>query len=323
MRSVLFSLALWSIGLASLCGAAGAQHQHTGSAPSAAPKIDKAAVTKYLRYAEGFTPQVQVAIDDPKPSPFPGFYELRVRLTANKNEAIRTYYITQDGRQIVTGPVFDLSKSPFIANLQALKPDGAPSFGPENAAVQIYIFSDFECPYCREEAKVLRQDIEKEHANDVRVIFKNFPLSSIHPWARPAAVAGSCVAEQNGGAFWAYHDWIYAHQSEINPTNVRDKVLEFAKGQPIDSQKLTACMDSNATAPQVDKTIEEGRLLGIVQTPTLFVNGRTVAGALSADQMNLLIQIELQHHQQEKQQQASVQSSEKCCALTIPAVGKP
>ena len=321
MRFVLFSLALWSMGLAAMCGTAAAQRQHTGSAASAAPKIDKESVTKYLRYAEGFTPQVQVAIDDPKPSPFPGFYELRVHLTANKNEAIRTYYVTQDGRQIVTGPVFDLSKSPFIANLQALNPEGAPSFGPENAAVQIYVFSDFECPYCREEAKVLRQGIEKEHANDVRVIFKNFPLSSIHPWARAAAIAGSCVADQNGGAFWAYHDWIYGHQAEINPTNVRDKVLEFAKGQSVNSQKLTACMDSNATAPQVDKTIEEGRLLGIVQTPTLFVNGRTVAGALSADQMNLLIQIELQHR---LQQRATVnRASEKCCELTIPAVGKP
>lgn len=316
MRSVLFSLAVW-MGLAGM-GAAAAPRQHTGSTP---PKIDKAAVTKYLRYAEGFTPQVQVTIDDPKPSPFPGFYELKVHLTANKNEAIRTYYITQDGRQVVTGPVFDLSQSPFVANLKTLKPEGAPSFGPENAAIQIYIFSDFECPYCREEAKVLRQDIEKTHANDVRVIFKNFPLSSIHPWARTAAIAGACVANQNNGAFWAYHDWIYEHQKEINPANVRDKILEFAKGQPIDSQKLTTCIDSSATAPQVDKTIEEGRLLGIVQTPTLFVNGRTVAGALSADQMNLLIQIELQHRQQ---QQASAQSaSEKCCELTIPSVGKP
>lgn len=321
MRFVLFSLALWSMGLAAMCSTAAAQRQHTGSATSAAPKIDKESITKYLQYAEGFTPQVQVAIDDPKPSPFPGFYELRVHLTANKNEAIRTYYMTQDGRQIVTGPVFDLSKSPFIANLQALKPEGAPSFGPEKAAVQIYVFSDFECPYCREEAKVLRQGIEKKHANDVRVIFKNFPLSSIHPWARAAAIAGACVAAQNGGAFWAYHDWIYERQAEINPTNVRDKVLEFAKGQALNSQKLTACMDSNATAPQVDKTIEEGRLLGIVQTPTLFVNGRTVAGALSADQMNLLIQIELQHR---LQQQATVnRASEKCCELTIPAVGKP
>lgn len=323
MRSVLFSLALWSIGLAVICNAAAAQ-QHSKSTAGAIPKIDKAAITKYLRYAEGFTPQVQVAIDDPKPSPFPGFYELRVHLAANKNEAIRTYYLTQDGRQIVTGPVFDLNKSPFVANLQALKPEGAPSFGPENAAVQIYVFSDFECPYCREEAKVLRQDIAKEHAKDVRVIFKNFPLSSIHPWARAAAVAGSCIAEQNGGAFWAYHDWAYAHQSEINAANVRDKVLEFAKSQPVNSQKLTACIDSNATASQVDKAIEEGRLLGIVQTPTLFVNGRTVAGALSADQMNLLIRIELEHRQQEQQQQASAQNAnEKCCELTIPAVGKP
>jgi len=323
MRSVLFSLALWSIGLATMCTTAAAQVRHTGSTASAAPKIDKPALTKYLRYAEGFTPQVQVTLDDPKPSPFPGFFELRVHLAANKNEAVRTYYLTQDGQQIVTGPVFDLNKSPFIANLQELKPGGAPSFGPESAPVQIYIFSDFECPYCREEAKVLRQGIEKQHANDVRVIFKNFPLSSIHPWARTAAIAGACIAAQNGGAFWAYHDRIYEHQSEINPSNVREKVLEFAKSQPIDSQKLPACVDSSATASQVDKTIEEGRLLGIVQTPTLFVNGRMVAGALSAEQMNLLIQMELQHRQQ-RQEQASVQKdSKKCCELTIPAVGKP
>jgi protein-disulfide isomerase len=322
MRSVLFSLALWSIGLATMCTATASQVRHTESAANV-PKIDKAALTKYLRYAEGFTPQVEVTIDDPKSSPFPGLYELRVHLTANKNEAVRTYYLTQDGQQIVTGPIFDLNKSPFIANLQELKVEGAPSFGPENAPVQIYIYSDFECPYCREEAKVLRQGIEKQHASDVRVIFKNFPLSSIHPWARTAAIAGTCVATQKGVVFWAYHDWIYEHQSEINPTNVREKILEFAKSQPIDSQKLTACLDSSATASQVDKTIEEGRLLGIVQTPTLFVNGRTVAGALSATQMNLLIQIELQHHQQQREQASVQKDSKKCCELTIPAVGKP
>src|SRR5690348_5160050 len=181
----------------------------------APPKIDKPALMKYLRYAEGFTPTVEMSLDDPKPSAFPGFYELTLHLKAGKNEAVRNYYLTQDGERLISGSVFDLKKSPFTANLRQFKPEGAPATGPDNAPVQIYLFSDFECPYCREEAKVLRQGIAKNHAREVRLIFKDFPLDAIHPWARTAAQAGHCVANQNTNAFWAFHYWIYDHQTEI------------------------------------------------------------------------------------------------------------
>ena len=288
------------------------------AAPRTPPKIDKPALIKYLRYAEGFTPTVEVVLDDPKPSAFPGFYQLTVHLKAGKNTAVRNYYLTEDGDRLISGTVFDLKKSPFTTNLQQLKQEGAPATGPENAPVQIYVFSDFECPYCREEAKVLRQGIEKAHANDVRLIFKDFPLDPIHPWARTAAQAGHCVANQDANAFWAFHDWIYEHQTEIKPDNVKDKVLEFAKTQKLNADKISTCLAEPGTADYVNKTVAEGRQLGIQQTPTLFVNGRMLAGALSADQMNLLIQMELDH----KVQQTASAAQQKCCEVAIPHLGK-
>lgn len=288
------------------------------AAPHAPPKIDKPALIKYLRYAEGFTPTVEVELDDPKPSAFPSLYLLTVHLKAGKNKAVRNYYLTEDGERLISGSVFDLRKSPFTANLQKLKQEGAPAAGPGDAPVQIYVFSDFECPYCREEAKVLRQGIEKNHSKDVRLIFKDFPLDPIHPWARTAAQAGHCIASQNANAFWTYHDWIYEHQPEIKTENVKDKVLEFAKTQKLDEGKISTCLADPGTDAYVEKTVAEGRQLGIQQTPTLFVNGRMLAGALSADQINLLIQMELEH----RVQQTASAVQQKCCEVAIPHLGR-
>jgi protein-disulfide isomerase len=309
-------LALCAVALAISALSLTAQIASPGKA--APPTIDKKSLGDYLRYAEGFTPSVNITIDDPQSTIFSGFYKVLVRLEAGKNEAVRTYYLTQDGQRLVAAPLFDLHKSPFITNLDSLKEEGAPAFGPVNAPVDIYVFSDFECPYCQEEAKVLRQGIDKEHASQVRIIFKNFPLESIHPWARVAAIAGVCIARQGTDKFWSFHDWIYQHQSDVNPGNVHDKVLEFAKAQSIDPQQLSSCMDSSSAAAEVNKTIAEGRNLGLVQTPTLFVNGRMVAGALPASQINLLIQIEVDHRQK---QAASVEKADtSCCGTPIPTL---
>ena len=100
-----------------------------GATPAKAPNIDKQFVAQYLRYAEAYTPQVQISVDDPKPSEFPGFYELQVHLRMNRNEAIRSYYVSEDGKQVVSGKIFELQKSPFADALSKLKPEGAPATG--------------------------------------------------------------------------------------------------------------------------------------------------------------------------------------------------
>ena len=103
--------------------------------------------------------------------------------------------------------------------------------------MKLVIFSDFECPYCREFAKTVRDNIPKQYPKDVRVVFEDFPLDSIHPWARAAAEDSHCVGSQSVDAFWAYHDWIFAHATEIKADNLRDKVLAWAKDQKLDTAK--------------------------------------------------------------------------------------
>src|SRR5437868_4143930 len=83
-----------------------------------------------------------------------------------------------------------------------------------------YKFGDLECPDCRMEAPVLRKNVTETFGDKVRVFFKDFPLESIHPWARAAAIDGRCVYHQNAQTFWKFYDWIYDNQQEIEPDNL-------------------------------------------------------------------------------------------------------
>jgi protein-disulfide isomerase len=260
---------------------------------SAGPAIDKAKLEAYLRYAEGFMANVHFAIDEPVPSPFPNFYRIGVHLSTDAGARLdRVYYMTADGRQIVNGTIWDLNKSPFEDTLDHL-PDNGYAFGPADAKVKLVIFSDFQCPYCREFARTVRENIPKNYPADVRVIFEDFPLDAIHPWARAAAEASHCVGAQSVDSFWAYHDWIFARAPEIKPDNLRDKVLAWAKEQKLDTDKLTACMDSHAQADAVKTAENAGKALQVVQTPTAFMNGRPVPGAMKWDSLDSVIKLEL------------------------------
>src|SRR3954467_4158343 len=137
-----------------------------------APKINKEKFEIYVRYAEGFTSDVKISIDDPAPSPFKAYYRVLVHLTAGEHKLDRLYYVTSDGEQFMTGSIWRLNESPFLDTLEHLPTDG-PSFGPPNARVTVVVFSDFECPYCRELAKTLRDNVPQKYPNDVRVIFKD------------------------------------------------------------------------------------------------------------------------------------------------------
>jgi protein-disulfide isomerase len=148
-----------------------------------------------------------------------------------------------------------------------------PSFGPPDAPVTIVEFGDFECPSCRAEAPLLRELIPDLFPNKVRIVFKDYPLESIHPWARAASIAGRCVFRQNPQAFWKYYDWDYENQDDITVENLRSKVLAWAARNGIDSAGLESCIDTKATDAEVSRNISEGKEAGVRGTPTLFVNG--------------------------------------------------
>lgn len=279
-------------------------------------KLDKQKLQAYLRYAEGFTDKVQIALDDPAPSTMPGYYRILTHLTMGAQKAERVYYVTPDGKHVIAGSVWEFDKSPFAETLAHL-PTNGPSFGPADAKVTIVVFSDFECPYCREFAKTVRDNIPKKYPNDVRVIFEDFPIDAIHKWARAAAEAAHCLEQQKPEAFWAFHDWIFEHQQEVNGSNVNQKALDVAKGQNLDLAKAGSCMNAHAAAQIVERNVTAGRILQVQQTPTIFVNGRSIPGAVSWSTLDTVIQMELN-----RPKDIPGPNSGNCCSVTVPTVVK-
>jgi protein-disulfide isomerase len=285
-------------------------------AEPAPPKIDKAKWETFLRYAEGYAPAVKFDIGDPTPSPIPGYFQLVVHLSNGESKLDRNYYLAADGNSIVNGTLWDLRQAPFAENLKKLPADGY-SFGPADAPVSIVLFSDFQCPYCSELAKTIRTELPKKYGDKVRVIFKDFPLSTRHPWARAAAESSHCLGDQKTAAFWAFHDWIFDHQAEVNAGNLREKTLMIAKQQSLDEAKVASCLDDHSTAAEIDKSIELARVLQVQQTPTFFVNGRTETGALPWDRLSALIDFELN-----RPKVFAPPAAGKCCEVVIPKVGQ-
>src|SRR3984957_8139151 len=213
-----------------------------------ASTLDKPHMEAYVRHLLAVIPEEQVKVDHPNPSGPPDIQQVDVHFNYQGRSQDETFYITKDGQHIIRGVVYNLGKNPFQEDLDKLKPAGAPSFGPASAPVTAIEFGDFECPNCREEAKTLRENVPAQFATQVRVVFKDFPLEQIHPWAKAAAIAGRCVFHQSPTAFWKYHDWIYDRQAEINAENLKTRVMDFAKtAQDIDGLQLGRCIDTKAT----------------------------------------------------------------------------
>ena len=283
-----------------LLGAALAIAQITSAQIKSAPTksaFDKTVLEAYLRHVELYRGAVTFTIDDPKPSrSLPGFSEVVVHVGYEGGSKEDVYYVSQNGQTIVRGDVYNINRSPFQNNLDKLNISGAPSFGPANAPVTIVEFGDLECPDCKMEAPLLRQLVPETFAGKVRVFFKDFPLESIHPWARAAAIAGRCVYQQDQAAFWKFYDWSYANQQDLDAANLNAKLLAWAGQNKLDGVRLGRCIDTKATEGEVNRSIAEGRALGVRGTPTLFINGRKIGG-LQWQDLQLVINLELQYQE--------------------------
>jgi protein-disulfide isomerase len=310
--------AVFAFLLLSLLTALPAQEK-SKSTPSST--LDKVHMEAYVRHLLAVIPEVQVKIDDPKPSGTPDLQEVDAHFTYQGHSQDETFYITKDGQHIIRGVVYNLGQNPFQEDLDKLKTSGAPSFGPANAPITAIEFGDFECPNCKEEAKTLRDNVPSQFPTQVHVFFKDFPLEQIHPWAKAASIAGRCIYHQSPSAFWKYHDWIYDHQSEITTDNLKTQVTDFAKtAQDLDGLQLGHCIDTKATEAEVDASIAEGRALHVDATPTLFLNGRRLIGNYPWQNIDQIINGELSY-QKTAQNTASKaeKADDKCCEVKIPS----
>jgi protein-disulfide isomerase len=257
-------------------------------------------IEAYLRNLYAFGPDVHLVVAQPKESEVSGLLETTVDLKIGENTEKAKFYVSKDGKYLFRGEVSNLLKDPLAENRALLDIKDAPAIGDPNAIVTLVEFSDFECPVCRGLHDVVRGLLP--NYPQVRVVFKDYPIESLHPWARTAAIAGRCAYSQNPGAFWKMYDAIYDNQDVISPENAWNKMSDFAAQTGLDPNTFRACMSGPEAGAAVDASRANAQKLDVSSTPTVFVNGRRLIGA-DPHTLEQYIQYEIARHNGAKAEQ--------------------
>lgn len=256
--------------------------------PAAAPdapaakkpfRVDRAALADHLRETYNIPAAVDVAFSTPVESGVPSFLKMEVTFSKGENSQQDVLYISEDGRHYMLGGFKDLKSNPDQERLAKVDLRGSPVRGPKGAPVTIIQYTDFECPFCQRGFELMRDKVLKDYPGKVRWVYKSLPLTSIHPWAEPAAVAAECVKDQGLERFWKVHDALFERQREITPDNFDEKAEFLAKEAGADTKAFAACYEAKRTLGTVNRDAKEADGMGISGTPAFLVNGHLVPGA--------------------------------------------
>ncbi|MEO8593789.1 MAG: thioredoxin domain-containing protein [Candidatus Solibacter sp.] len=162
---------------------------------------------------------------------------------------------------------------------------GAPSIGPASAKVTLVEFSDFQCPYCSKAVLQIAATL-KAYPNDVRLIFKQYPLDS-HPQATISAQASLAAHAQ--GKFWPLHDLMFANRTKLS----RENIMRWAKDIDLDLTRFMNDMESAETKKTVSRDQADGDKAGVEGTPTVFINGQRYNGDLAPEAIKSVIDAEI------------------------------
>jgi protein-disulfide isomerase len=165
---------------------------------------------------------------------------------------------------------------------------GDPAIGPADAPVTIVEFSDFQCPYCKTFRDQTLNALLEEYGDQVRFVFRDFPLNQIHPYAQKAAEAAECANEQ--GKYWEMHDLLFANSPNLGV----DALKGFAEQLGLDTEQFNECLDSGRYADEVTADLQEGMSYGVSGTPTFFINGVRLVGAQPLANFQAIIDQELE-----------------------------
>ncbi len=257
--------------------------------------LDAAAARQGITREELLAKALEGKATEPTPEQITQFYETnKARINAPLEKImpqIQQYLKKDMYNKVKAEYVAQLKKEFAVANLlQPLRLDvnlgGRPAIGPESAPVTLVEFSDFQCPYCSTMAANLHKIIEK-YGKQVRLVFRNFPLTQIHANAQRAAEAGYCAAEN--GRFWEMHDLMFKSQDKLSEADLKAK----ASSLTLDEKTFSDCLTSGRHAAKVKEDLTEGLRLGVSGTPALFINGRPMPGSQSIEDISKMIDEEL------------------------------
>jgi protein-disulfide isomerase len=236
---------------------------------------------------------IRVSAGQRGPSEVPGYDKIPVTLSTNGRASTHDFLISKDDKTIIEWEKLDISQD--VMDAMALA--GRPQRGNKDAKVTIVNYDDFECPFCSRMHQTLFPDLMKAYGNEVKIIYKDFPLVEIHPWAMHAAVDANCLAAENNDAYWEFADYAHAHQKEISgekrdikeESQRLDQIAADIGGKhKVDLRHLDACLKKQDETA-VRASLAEGSKLGIDAAPTIFVNGERISGAVPDSKLREII----------------------------------
>jgi protein-disulfide isomerase len=260
----------------------------TSTSAGANPELDRR-IELQIRSEFELPNDVNLSIGARKPSQFSGYQTLPVTLAHGSKTQEIDLLISDDNSKLVHLVSMDLTKTPG----DTIKLDGRPIRGNPNAKVTVINFDDLECPFCARMHQELFPATMAHYGDKVRFIYKDDPLSELHPWAIHASVDANCLAAQNGTVYWNFVDYVHSHGEEVTGPDrnlqksyaALDRIArqEATLGK-LDEAQVNACL-AKQDETQVLASSKEAEALGLEGTPELFVNGERVNGAVPEDQL--------------------------------------
>lgn len=263
-----------------------------GCSAQSVPSDQAQRIERQVRSYYSVPASVKVTLGKLQPSEFPNYNALTINIAGNGKERNYDFLLSKDGKTLLRMTRFDLGKDPYTEIMSKINLAGRPVRGNKDAKVVVVNFDDFECPFCSRMHQELFPGLLKEYGDRVQFVYKDFPIPEIHPWAMHAAVDANCLAAQNSDAYWDFADYIHSNQHEVSGAGQRDAqfaALDRIAGDQgdkhnIDKAKLQACMKAQ-NEDQIRAEIREGESLNVSATPTLFINGEEVDGALPPNEI--------------------------------------
>jgi len=272
-----------------------------GCAQSNAPTISPDVAEHIQRQVRAFyniPSDVEIKLGTPSASEFPNYELVPVTMSRAGKSQNAEFLLSKDGKTLVRFTKIDLTKDLYTETMHKIDVAGRPVRGNPDAKVTIVNYDDFECPFCARMHSTLMNQILPQYGDKIKIVYKDYPLVQIHPWAEHAAVDANCLAKESGTAYWELADYLHANQRAM-PQNLQasdgelDRLtLDFGKKNGVDMNRLQACVKTQSDAP-VKASMNEGDNVGVNATPTLFVNGERLEGAMDADEVRAAVNRQL------------------------------
>jgi protein-disulfide isomerase len=293
-----------------------------GCSAQSTPSETAKAIDRQVRAYYHLPPEVQVNIGPLKPSEFPNYDSVKLTFVKGTRKDEYDFLLSKDSKTLIRMTTLDLTKDPNAELMKKVDLKGRPTRGNKDAKVVVVNYDDFQCPFCSRMHSTLFPGILKEYGDRVLFIYKDYPLAEIHPWATHAAVDANCLASQSNDAYWDLADYLHANQHIVNAAkgsdaqfDVVDRATLLAGQQHnVDVVKLHACIKAQ-NDDAVKGSLHEGDSVGVTATPTLFINGEEIDGALPVSELRAALDRALT--------QAGVQPPAHAESSPPPAAGSP